>query len=163
MRCLVYTKEKPYLSAPRALVVSEEVLEGTKIRGLGGAGVNGGGGGVILMNWLLVHATLPLPSSWLTIFSFPGAVRGMTTASIYELPPLASSRPGRKFIASSRWCVRLRKSIYVRSTLSHNFASVAPETVPVFVWQTMALSRPFKEDRRALPLSTPLSSRRSVM
>ena len=29
--------------------------------------------------------------------------------------------------------------------------------------QTMALSRPFKEDRRALPLSTPLSTGRSMV
>ena len=40
---------------------------------------------------------------------------------------------------------------------------VAFETVPMFVRLTMALSRPFKEDRLALPLSTPLSSRRSVV
>ena len=33
----------------------------------------------------------------------------------------------------------------------------------MFVWLTMALSRPFKEDRRVLPLSTPLSSRRSMV
>ena len=33
----------------------------------------------------------------------------------------------------------------------------------MFVWLTMALSRPFKEDRQALPLSTPLSSRRSMV
>ena len=38
-----------------------------------------------------------------------------------------------------------------------SFPNVALETVPVFVWLTMALSRPFKEDRPALPLSTPLS------
>ena len=32
----------------------------------------------------------------------------------------------------------------------------------MFVWLTMSLSRPFKEDRWALPLSTPLFSRRSM-
>ena len=37
-----------------------------------------------------------------------------------------------------------------------------PETV-MFVWLTTGLSRPFKEDRRALPLSTPPSSRRSTV
>ena len=52
----------------------------------------------------------------------------------------------------------------MHSTLSiRGFPNVAFETVPVFVWLTMALSRPFKEDRLALPLSTPLSSRRSMM
>ena len=34
-----------------------------------------------------------------------------------------------------------------------SFPSVAFETVPVFVWLMMAPSRPFKEDRLALPLS----------
>ena len=41
-----------------------------------------------------------------------------------------------------------------------SFCNVAYETVPMFVWLTMVLSRPFEEDRLALPLSTPLSSRR---
>ena len=51
----------------------------------------------------------------------------------------------------------------MRSTPSlSSFPNVAFETVPMFVWLTMALSRPFKGDRLALPLSTPLSSRRSV-
>ena len=39
--------------------------------------------------------------------------------------------------------------------------NVAFETVPVFAW--LVVSRPFKEDRLALPLSTLLSSRRSVV
>jgi len=39
------------------------------------------------------------------------------------------------------------------------FPSVAFETVPMFVWLTMVLSHPFKEDRRVLLLSTHLSSR----
>ena len=52
----------------------------------------------------------------------------------------------------------------MRSTPSlRSFSNVAFETVPVFVWFTMALSRPFKEDRQALPLSTSLSSRRSMV
>ena len=57
----------------------------------------------------------------------------------------------------------LRKA-HMRSTpiLSEVFSNVAFETVPMFVWLTMALSRPFK-DRLALPLSTPLSSRRGVL
>ena len=41
--------------------------------------------------------------------------------------------------------------------LSEVSPNVAFETVPMFVWLTMALSRPFKEDRLTLPLSTPLS------
>ena len=37
------------------------------------------------------------------------------------------------------------------------------ETVPMSVWLTMALSRPHKEDRWELPLSTPLSSKRPMV
>ena len=40
--------------------------------------------------------------------------------------------------------------------------NVAFKTVPVLVPLTMTFSRPSKEDRRALPLYTPLSSRRSM-
>ena len=43
------------------------------------------------------------------------------------------------------------------------FPNVAIETVPLFAWLTMALFRPFKEDRLAFPLSTPLFSRRSMV
>ena len=51
----------------------------------------------------------------------------------------------------------------MRSTQSlRRFHSIAFETVPMFVWLTMALSRPFKEYRLPLPLSTPLFSRRSM-
>ena len=40
---------------------------------------------------------------------------------------------------------------HMRSTPSlRSFPSVALETVPMFVWSTMALSRPFKEDRQVL-------------
>ena len=41
-----------------------------------------------------------------------------------------------------------------------SFPNVALERVPMLVLLTMALSRPLKEDRWALPLSTPLFSRR---
>ena len=40
-----------------------------------------------------------------------------------------------------------------------SFPNVAFETVPMFIWLTMALYHSFKEDRLVLPLSTPLSSR----
>ena len=41
-----------------------------------------------------------------------------------------------------------------------SFPNVSFETASLFVWLTMALSCPFKEDHQVLPLSTPLSSRR---
>ena len=43
------------------------------------------------------------------------------------------------------------------------FPSFAFKTVPVIIWLTMALPRPFKRALPALPLSTPFSSRRSVV
>ena len=43
------------------------------------------------------------------------------------------------------------------------FFPVSFETVPMFVWPTMALSRRFKEFCRALSLSTLLYSRRSIV
>ena len=44
-----------------------------------------------------------------------------------------------------------------------SFPNITFGTVPVFVWLMMALSRPFKEDCLALPLSMPLSSGWSVV
>ena len=44
--------------------------------------------------------------------------------------------------------------VYLRS-----FPNSAFETVPMFVWFTMALSHPFNKNRLAFPHSTPLSSR----
>ena len=53
---------------------------------------------------------------------------------------------------------------HMRSAPSlRSFPNVAFETAPMFVWLTMALSRPIKEDRLALPLSTPFSSNRSMV
>ena len=70
------------------------------------------------------------------------------------------------------WCssIHLRSIWYICARETHmrsapslrSFPSVALETVPMLVWLMMALSRPLKEDRWALPLSTPLSSRRSM-
>ena len=53
---------------------------------------------------------------------------------------------------------------HMRATPSlRSFPNVASETVPVFVRLTMALSRRFKEDCLALPLSMSLSYRRSMV
>jgi len=51
----------------------------------------------------------------------------------------------------------MRSKTHMRSTPSlRRLPNVAFKTVPMFVLLTMVLSRPFKEDRRALPLSVPL-------
>ena len=44
-----------------------------------------------------------------------------------------------------------------------SLSDVVYETVPMFVWLTTVLSRPFSEGRRTLPLSAPLSPRRAVV
>ena len=51
--------------------------------------------------------------------------------------------------------MRSENPIIMRSTPSRrSFPNVAFETVPMFVWLTMALSRPVRKDRLVLPLST---------
>ena len=62
------------------------------------------------------------------------------------------------FQFSSRRYLYARKSPYVLHYVSQNVPTVAFEAVPMFIWMTITLSRPFKEDRRALLLSTPLFS-----
>ena len=139
MRYLVYTKGKLYLSAPRALVVSEEVLAGTDqhpgvyggCKGWGG----GGGGGRFGFDEPAVGArdsALPLPTAWPTIFSFWGAVRGMSSASIMSFRHWPVPGQGESSL-QVQGGVCACGSRYMRSTLSHNFASVAFETVLMFV------------------------------
>ena len=54
---------------------------------------------------------------------------------------------------SSRWCLCAWKSPYAFHPVSQTFSpNVAFETVPMYSWLTMALSRPLKEDRLVLPL-----------
>ena len=51
--------------------------------------------------------------------------------------------------------MRSEMPIIMRFTASlRSFTNVAFKTVPMFVWLTMALSRPFKEDRLALLFSS---------
>jgi len=63
------------------------------------------------------------------------------------------------------------KMVSMRSEKAHmcstpslgRFRYTASKTVSIFVWLTMTLSRPFKEDRLTLRLSMPLCSRRSMV
>ena len=66
--------------------------------------------------------------------------------------------PGSSVQFSSRWylCPRKSPSLCAPPPSLTSFPNVA---VPLFVWLTMALCRPFKKDLLALPLSTPLFSR----
>ena len=53
---------------------------------------------------------------------------------------------------------------HTRSTPSVRcFHLVLPESVPMFVWLTVTFPHAFKEDHQALPLSTPLSSKQSIV
>ena len=60
---------------------------------------------------------------------------------------------------SSRWHVCARKIPYALSPVFHKFSQNALETVPCV---RLTLSRLVKEDFRAVPISTPLCSRRSM-
>ena len=74
------------------------------------------------------------------------------------LPIIMQSHSGSDSSVQGGICV-LGKA-HMHSTLSlRSFPNVTFETVPMFGWLTMALPCPFKEDRLALPLSIPLSSR----
>ena len=53
---------------------------------------------------------------------------------------------------SSRWYLCARKSPYALHPSLRSFPNVAFETVPMLILLTVALSRPFKEDRLALPV-----------
>ena len=66
---------------------------------------------------------------------------------------------------SSTWYIGLHaREAHMRSTSSlTSFPSTAFKTVSMFVLFKMTLFHPFKEDRRALILSTPLSSRRPII
>ena len=70
---------------------------------------------------------------------------------------------GKSFYSVQDGIYALEK-VHMRSTPTlRSIPNVAFETVPMFAWLTTALSRPFKEDCLALPLSTPLSSKRSMV
>ena len=59
--------------------------------------------------------------------------------------------------------VRSEKPISAPPRLSEVSTMSPFKTVPMFVWLTMTLSRPLREDRLVHRLSTPLSSRRSMV
>ena len=66
-------------------------------------------------------------------------------------------------INQSRWYLCAQEGPYALHPFSlRSFPNVALETVPMLVWLTMALSRPLKEDRWALPIYMPLSHRRNT-
>ena len=53
---------------------------------------------------------------------------------------------------SSRWYLCARKSPYAPHPVSQRFPNIVFEMVPMSIWLTMALSRPFQEDCLALSL-----------
>ena len=72
--------------------------------------------------------------------------------------------PSSQFSSVQNGIYTLGKNPYALYPVTlRSFPNFAFETVPKFVWLKLALSHPFKEDRLALPLSTPLSCRRSMV
>ena len=69
------------------------------------------------------------------------------------------SFPARELSSVQDGIYALGKAHMCSTPSLRRFPNGAFKTGPMFVWLTMALSRPFMEDRLALPLSTPLSSR----
>ena len=64
---------------------------------------------------------------------------------------------------SSRWYLRTQESPHALHPVSQKFSRFFCETVPTSDWLTMAFSRPFKESRREISISTPLFSGRSMV
>ena len=107
----------------------------------------------------LVRDALPAWQSSVSHGEVSGAVKSLLQITLQNI--------GEAFLIwviqfSLRWYLCAPKSPYAIHPV-YRFPNVAFETVPMFVWLTMAFPRPFKEDRLALPLSTPLSSRRSMV
>ena len=93
--------------------------------------------------------------SWAT----PSPLFTGTRAHQHDCPPRSSDLKQRKCFCmnigrtvqfSSRWYLCAWKSPYALYPSLRSFPNVAFEMVPMFVWLTMALSRPFKEDRLEL-------------
>ena len=70
---------------------------------------------------------------------------------------------GFSFSFSSRWHRSARKGPYALRPSLSSLPKVALETVPIFVWLNTDRSRPWRVECRPLPLSTPLSFRRSML
>ena len=94
----------------------------------------------------------PVPLNVVTRVQF--ILRLCARKSPYTLHPLSSVPDGICALGNA----------HMRNTPSRRcFPNVHFETVPVFVWLMMALAHPFKEDRLVPPLSTLLSSVRSMV
>ena len=85
-------------------------------------------------------------------------------ASINMWPSLWPVSATLGYTSSGQDGIYALREAYMCSTPSlRSFPNIAFETVPMFVWPTTAILHPFKEDHLARPLSTPLSSRRSMV
>ena len=77
-------------------------------------------------------------------------IQGHTDLIMKIIVPFSSAQDGINALGKAR----------MRSIPSlRGFPNVAFEIVSMLVWLTMSLSRPLKEDRWALPLSTPVKLR----
>ena len=93
---------------------------------------------------------LPVPSK-------PDGFCGRKATQKQNKSNLACASGRYPFSSVNGISVRSEKRVIMRSTPSLSFPNVAFETVPVFVWLTMVLTRPFKEDRLALLLRAGLA------
>ena len=106
-----------------------------------------------------------MPEAWHMVLRQKPCRCGPTPARLSHLPVPKTKAIGLAPSSVQDGIYEVRTS-YMRSTASlGSFLSAAMESVSKFVWLTMWMSpsRSFKEDRLALLLSTPLSSRRSMV
>ena len=97
---------------------------------------------LLQLPWSAVHASLLAVTATLQLVQSPSCRHHANCL------PLS----GAVLVSSVQDGIYALGKAHMRSTPSlRSFPNVAFETVPMFVRLTMALSRPFKEDRLALP------------
>ena len=106
-----------------------------------------------IVHYLLRNGEGTLPSHFCCSGDGPrpprssGSVRAVEPSLFRPLPPLSPS------LISHLASVDVKQNVHLAS---RKFPKRCHWNSPMFVWLTMALSRPFEKARRALPLSTPL-------
>ena len=102
-----------------------------------------------------ITLSVPLAGVWPPTESVDLQWHGTPSTLWYSRTRWSCSMPCSVLFCSVQDNIHGLGKAHMRSTPSlRSVPKVAFDTVPVFVWLTMALSRPFKEDRLALPLPT---------
>ena len=102
--------------------------------------------------------TLPCKSFWSLVAAYQGTTSHLHTKVLDDWVLTVQFSSVQGDICALGKAHNMRSAPFLR-----NSASVALEIVPMFVWLTMCLSRPFSDDHRLLPFWMPLSWSRLVL